>query len=90
MCVSTRKAIPCTGIPSVLLRTAQFPSFNRNLFFSQKRVPTPSFPFRGNLGDQVKGRSKKKAKIVDRVTICSTPESTVSKLQYEPFLFSVA
>ena len=31
-----------------------------------------------------------KAKIVDRGSICSTPESTGSKLQYEPYLFSVA
>ena len=31
-----------------------------------------------------------KAKIIDRGSICSAPESTGSKLQFEPYLFSVA
>ena len=31
-----------------------------------------------------------KAKIVDGRYVCSTPESTGSKIQYEPQLFSVA
>ena len=30
------------------------------------------------------------AKIVDGRSVCSTPESTGTKLQYEPHLFSVA
>ena len=37
-----------------------------------------------------KGSFTEKAKIVDRGSICSAPDSTLSKLQYEPFLFSVA
>ena len=31
-----------------------------------------------------------KAKIVDRGWLCSAPESTGSKLQHEPYLFSVS
>ena len=31
-----------------------------------------------------------KAKIVDRGSLCSALESTGSKLQYEPYLFSIA
>ena len=31
-------------------------SFNANLFSSPLRVPRPSYPFRENFGDQVKGR----------------------------------
>ena len=31
-----------------------------------------------------------KAKIIDRGSICSAPEITGSKLQFEPYLFSVA
>ena len=61
-----------------------------NLFSSPYRDPSLSSLFRGNLGDQVKGRSKKKAKIVDRSSLSSSPESACSQLQYEPFLFSVA
>ena len=34
-------------------------SLNMNLFYSLKRDPSPSSPFRENLGDQVKSRSKK-------------------------------
>ena len=37
-------------------------SFNMILTSSPHRVPTPSYAFRGNLGDQVKGRSPKKLK----------------------------
>ena len=38
----------------------------------------------------VLGLYTEKAKIVDRVFLCSAHESTGSKLQYEPYLFSVA
>ena len=37
-----------------------------------------------------KGSFTEKAKIVDGRSVCSTPERTGSKLQYEPHLFSVA
>ena len=36
-----------------------------------------------------KGSFNDKAKIVDRGSLSSAPESTGSKLQYEPHLFSV-
>ena len=36
--------------------------FNMNLISSRKRVPRPSYPFRGKFGDQVKGRSAKNLK----------------------------
>ena len=41
-------------------------------------------------GRSGKGSFTEKGKIVDRGSICSAPEGTVSKLQYEPFLFPVA
>ena len=46
--------------------------------------------FGENLGEQVKGSSNEKAKIVDRGSLCKAPESTGSKVQYDPYLFSVA
>ena len=42
-------------------------SFNMILISSPYRVPTPSYPFRGNLGDQVKGRTPKKLKSLTEV-----------------------
>ena len=36
--------------------------FNMKLISSRQRVPRPSYPFRGKIGDQVKGRSPKKLK----------------------------
>ena len=44
--------------------------------------------FGEKLGEEVKGRSPKK--IVDSGSICSVPDSTGSKLEYDPHLFSVA
>ena len=38
----------------------------------------------------VLGSYTEKSKIVDRGSICSAHESTGSKLQHEPYLFSVA
>ena len=38
----------------------------------------------------VLGSYTEKAKIVERGTLCSVHESTGSKLQHEPYLFSVA
>ena len=46
--------------------------------------------FGETLGDQVKGRSPKKSKIVNSGSQCSPRESTCSKLQYDPDLTSVA
>ena len=49
-----------------------------------------SCPFWGKLVRTGKVSSSEKAKIVDRVSLCNAPESTCSKVQYEPYLFSVA
>ena len=46
--------------------------------------------FGGTWGDQVKGRSPKKLKSLIEVPKCSPHESTCSKLQYDPYLISVA
>ena len=77
-------------VPYVALLKVQFPGFNMNLFSSPQCDPSPSSPLRENFGDQVKGCSQKKNKIVDRASLSSAPESTSSKLQYETCLFSVA
>ena len=87
---SPEKVKSLIEVPYVALLKVKFPSFNMNLFSSQQRDPSPSSPFRGNLGDHVKGRSHKKAKIFDRASLSSAPEGTNSKLEYEPCLFSVA
>ena len=68
----------------------QVVSFNMNLIFSPKRVPGQIYPFRIKFERSGKGSFTEKGKIVDKGSICSAPESTDSKLQYEPFLFSVA
>ena len=72
-------------VPYIVHVKVQVVSFNMNLIFFPKRVPR-----RKKIGRSGKGSFTEKGKIVDRVSICSAPESTVSKLQYEPFLFSVA
>ena len=49
-------------VPFVTRLKVQVLMFNMSLISSRQRVPRPSYPFRGNLGDQVKGRSPKKLK----------------------------
>ena len=44
----------------------------------------------GEIGRTGIGSSNEKAKIVDRGSLCNAPESTGSKFEYEPYLFSVA
>ena len=65
-------------------------SFKMILLSSPLRVPRPSYPFRKNFGRSGKGSSTEKAKIVNRGSQCSPHESTCSKLQYDPYLISVA
>ena len=55
---SLKKVISLIEVPYVALLKVQFPIFNMNLFSSALRDPSPSFPFRGNFGDQVKGLSQ--------------------------------
>ena len=64
--------------------------FNMILISSPWRVPRQCCPFRGKFGRTGKGSSNEKSKIVDRTSVCNGPESTGSKVQYEPYLFSVA
>ena len=46
--------------------------------------------FGKKFGISGKGTFNDKAKIVERGSICNATESTGSKVQYEPYLFSVA
>ena len=59
-------------------------------FHTPWRVPGPSYQFRRNFGKSGKGSFTEKDKIVDGRSVCSEPESTGCKLQYDPYLFSVA
>ena len=59
---SPKKPKSMIEVPYVAHLRVHVVSFNVNLFSSPSRVPTPSYPFRGNLGDQVKGRSPKSLK----------------------------
>ena len=87
---SPKKLKKVIEVPNVANLKVQVVSFIMMLISSPQCVPRPSCPFRGKFGRTGKGTSNEKAKIVDRGSICSAPESTVSKLQYEPFLFSLA
>ena len=77
-------------VPYVFQVKMQILSFNMILISSPQRVPRPSYPFPGKFGRSGEGSFTERAKIVDRGCICSAPESTGSKHQYDPFLFSVA
>ena len=87
---SPKKLKSLMDVPIVAHLKVQVPSFNMNLIFSPKRIPRPSYPFGEKLGRSGKGSFTEKAKIVDRSFLCSAPESTGSKLQYDPYLISVA
>ena len=76
-------------VPYVANLKVQVVSFDMNLISSPKRIPRPSYPFGGELGRSGKGSFTEEAKIVDRSSLCSAPESTGSKLQYEQGLFFV-
>ena len=76
-------------VPNVAQLKVQVLSFDINLISSPKLIPRLSFSFEGKLWRSEKGSSTEKAKIVDRSCLCSAPESTGSKLQYEQCLFSV-
>ena len=53
---STKNLKSLIEVPYVAHLKVQVLSFNLNLIFSPYRVPRPGYPFRKNLGDQVKGR----------------------------------
>ena len=77
-------------VPYVANLKVQVVSFNMILISSPQRVPRRCCPFRGKIGRSGKWSSNEKAKIADRGSLCSEPESTGSKFEYEPYLFSVA
>ena len=58
----TRKLKSLIEVHYVMCLKAQVLSLNMNLISSRYRVPRPSYPFRGNFGDQIKGCSPKKIK----------------------------
>ena len=68
----------------------QILSYNMILISSPSRVPRLSCAFWEKFGRTGKGSFTAKAKIDDRGSLSSTPESTGCKLQYDPYLFSVA
>ena len=77
-------------IPHVAHLKIKVLSCNMNLISSPQQAPRPSYPFGGKFGRSGKGSFTEKAKIVVRISMCSTPERTGYELQYEPFLCSVA
>ena len=86
---SPKKLKSLMDVPIVAHLKVQVLSFNMNLIFSPKRIPRPSYPFGGKLGRSGKGSYTENAKIFDRSFLCSAPEITGSKLQYEQGPFSV-
>ena len=87
---SPKKLKSLIEVPYVVLVKVHVLSFNMILISSPQRVFAPSYPFRRHFGRSGKGSFTEKAKIVDGHSVCSTPESTGSKLQYDPDHFSVA
>ena len=65
-------------------------SFNMILLSSPKRVTRPSYPLRSNFEGTGIGSITVESKVVNKNTQCSPRESTCSKLQYDPYLISVA
>ena len=59
---SPKKVKSLTEVPYVALVKVQFPNVHTSFFSSPKHDPSPSYPFRENLGDQLKGRLQKKLK----------------------------
>ena len=89
-CRSPKKLKSLIEVPYVAHLNVQVLSFNLNLIFSPRRVHIPTYSFGGKFGRSGKGSFTEKSKIVDSGSICSAPDSTGSKVQYEPQLFSVA
>ena len=86
---SPKKFKSLIRVPYVPHVKVQVLSFNLILISSPWRVPSPSYPIRGEIGRLGKGSFTENAKIVDRGALCSEPESTGCKLQYDPDHFSV-
>ena len=87
---SPKKLKSVIEVTYVAILKVQVLTFNMNLIFSREHVPRPSCSFRGKFGRTGKGSSHEKAKILDRGSLCHTPESTGSMFEYEPYLLSVS
>ena len=61
---STKKPKSLMDVPNVAQLKVQVLSFNMNLISSPKRIPRPSYPFRGKFGRSGKGSFTEKARIV--------------------------
>ena len=73
---SPKKLKLLIAVPYVAHLIVQVLSFNMNLISSPLRVPRPSYPFGGKFGRSGKGSFTEKAKIVDRVSVCTTSDRT--------------
>ena len=67
MCRSPKRLKSLIEVPYVVNVKVHVLCLNMILISSPQHVPTPSHPFRGNLGDQVKGRSPQKLKSLIKV-----------------------
>ena len=64
---SPKKLKSLIEVPNVVHRKVHVLSFNMILISSPQRLLTPSYPFRENLGDKVKGSSPKKLNLLIEV-----------------------
>ena len=78
------------AVPYVAHRIVQVLSFNMNFISSRRRVHRPNYQVRRKFGRSGKGSFTEKDKMVDRGSVCIASERTCSKLQYDPFPFSLA
>ena len=62
MCHSPKNLKSLIEVPYVVDVKVHVLSFNMILISSPQRIPTPSYPYWGNLGDKAKGRSPTKPK----------------------------
>ena len=87
---SPKKLESLIEVPNVVHVKVHVLSFNMNLIYSPQSIPRPSCPLRGKFERTGIGSSNEEAIIVYRYSLCNVPESTRSKLQYDPYLISVA
>ena len=87
---SPKKLKSFIEVPNVVHVKVHVLTFNMILLSSPERVPRPSYPFRRNFGRSGKALFTQNAKPVHCASQRSPRESTCSKLQYDPYLISVA
>ena len=86
MCRSPKKLKSLIEVPYVVAVKVHVLSFNMILISSPYCVPTLSYPFRGNLEDQVKCRSPKK--LISLMDIPYVEHLKVHTLSYNMILIS--